>query len=207
MPTKVMNNKIINFLFYLILFSFGLWAGFYLLLLLIGNGISVSKQVNLSLNPFDLISLVVTIFLAVYVIKKLNKESEAERIEKDLLIEDLGNFKTEFGKEIIEILKQSSLKLIFVNSRLKTLRMRFHSTTNLIEKYKPLNDPSVVARLDTDIRDVRDLLTDNPEGAKGNLEISGGRISLEAERKSQIEAIPNKVSEGIFQIIVEINRK
>jgi len=176
--------------------SFGFVTGLYLMGFIFTNFDNVQLQFDV-LGPF---SLLITIFVAFYVTDKLNKSNEKTRIEKNLIIDDLKNFKIDLLKNIKFLCGKDEIKFIEVTSRLKSLRMRINSIIKLINVYDFCGD-SVCSQIDKIIRDINDIFTDKVGT------IVDGRITLDDINREKINILVSNVEIKIFEIIVDINRK
>jgi hypothetical protein len=195
---------------FVVVFAVGLAAGFWILLLLLNKNFLLSKQINFDLDPINLLTLLVTIFLAIYITGRLEKINEQERVLKDLMIDDLKDFKFDFVKEIREILKLDKIGYNDVVGKLRTLRQSLNALITIIKKYKFLENQEVLNSLDSKVRDIRDLFTDTPSGSvttDTDIKIEAGKISLGTNRRENIEVAISDIRVLIFELVVEINKK
>lgn len=209
MLTRNINGKLLNIIIGATLIAFGVFIGFYVLLYFITAQFTLSSIVDLTLDPTDILSLLVTVVLAVYVTGKLSKKNEEERAEKDLLIEDIKKFKDGFSKDLNEVLNSSVIELTRVTATFKIFRMKLNAMTNLVGEYDFREAEAKLKSLDEKVRDIRDLLTDTPQVSstkKAGIIISAGNISLESETRYRIESNINDIASGVFGAVVAINR-
>ena len=84
MLKKITKPLIIGGVFYLV--------GFYSCLLIKKwTVLNVNNQVNIEINPLEILSLGITVLLAIYVTRTLSKKNDLEKNEKDLLINYQAN--------------------------------------------------------------------------------------------------------------------
>lgn len=172
------------------------------------KGFYFSKEMTVQFDPVNLATLIATIFLAIFVARKLNKITEQERVQKNLMIEDLKNFKKDLFKEVKNILNIDPILFQEVVSQIKILRMRFNSIGKLINKFKFVESTTITDEIDSKIRDVRDLLTDTPATSAGSqITVNNGEISIGAERREQVETVLNEFSSLMFELTVMVNNK
>lgn len=194
---------------YIVIFFAGITTGFYILLFLLGVGFFFSKEIGVQLDPINLATLLVTILLAIYVTRELNKRNEQERVEKNLIIEDIRSFKSYLLSDIKKILETEKINYLQVVSKLKTLRMNLNSIIKLIEKYHFLNNKEMTVKLDNKIRDIKDLLTETPAvsgSVNPEITINNGEISLGSSQRDRIDTALNEMASLIFELVFEINR-
>lgn len=193
----------------LIMFIAGITTGFYVLLFLLNLNFNFSREIGFQLDPINLATLLITVLLAIYVTREMNKRNEQERVEKDLIIEDLKKFKLDLIMDVKKILETERISLIMVTSKLKTSRMNLNLITKLIDEYKFAINDEVVSGLDTKIRDIKDLLTETPAVSgttSSEITINNGEISLGSNQREKIDVALNEMSALIFKLVIEINR-
>ncbi len=168
-----------------------------------------SNQVDLQLDVFSIVDLLVTVLLTVYVAGKLTRDNEQVRIEKQIIIEDLHIFKKDFIKSISGLLGGGSkVGLISVTSELKRLRSDFQSWTDLLESWGSLDVKTLTDSVDRSIRDIRDYFTDTAVSSADTTKskIKGGDISLTSDTRTKIEREVLELRKNMFQLVVRINR-
>ncbi len=179
-----------------ILVSTCLTAVFYIMLILFFSW----NQLNIQLNVLTPFSLLITIGLAIYVTRILNISNEKTRIEKNLIIEYLKNFKKDLFKSIRSINDTAEIEYYTVSSKLKILRTEINLILKFTEKYKFSNNIDRFDKIDTRIRDIKDLFTDEAD-------VINNKIVLKAEQKDKANGLINEIELQIFELIIEINRK
>lgn len=202
--------KLPNLSIYIVCIISGLAGGFCLLLFLIFKGLAFSNQISLQIDPVNFISLITTVLLAIYVTRELSTQNEEERVEKDLIIQDVRDFKKNIIKDIRRILNQATIEHSYVVERIKILRMSLNCIVTLIRKHKYTTDEASLTKLENKIRDIKDLLTDTPMSSSTgtpDISVSGGLIRLEPIRKEKIETTLAEINNDIFELVVEINKK
>ena len=169
-------------------------------------GFKFAPEIILEISPLEIVSLGITVLLALYVTSKLTKKTEEDRIEKDLLISDLKEFKAEFVSKVHKILHSKTIKVVEVSSTLKVLRIALNTIIELVDKHNLAQTCAARAELDKRIRDINDLLTDVPQDAHDGTVISGGEISLTAERKDKVVAVLYDFNKLVFEVVAAVNR-
>lgn len=202
--------KLNNYSIYIIIFIAGFAAGFYFFIYFLDFGYFLSKEVSIQFDPLNLVTLFVTILLAIYVARELNKKNEQERVEKDLIIDDIKNFKTNLVSDVKKIIDSEKTNYIQVVSKLKTQRMHLNSILKLIRDYNLLENEDLLNKLDDKIRDIRDLLTETPVVAAVNqapeIIIVNGEITLGSIQREKIDTALNEMGNLIFVLVFEVNK-
>ena len=62
--------------------------------------LTINPQVTLEIDPTSIISLLVTIGLAVFVVRALQRKDDGDKVERDLLISYFREFESRFSQEI-----------------------------------------------------------------------------------------------------------
>lgn len=193
-----------------IFFTVGVAAGYHLAVLMLDNVFVFSNEIAVQFDPINILSLITTIFLAIYVTRELNSKNEQDRVEKDLLIENLKSFDKKASDEVRCLIRDGKVQFTEVTAKLKTLRMGFNSLARLAEKYSFIKKDTTAKVLDDKIRDIKDLLTDTPNDDQlngGEIIVSAGELTLGSKRREDVEIALNELGSKIFELIVEINRK
>jgi 5-methylthioribose kinase len=199
------NSKI------LILIATSILVGIYICIVIKKNSLLyIDPSVSFEINPFEIISLVINIFLAYYITNTLAKEHDSRKSEKELLINYFLEYKVDFANKVIELSEQDNFESVLSNARFKILRIRIHSIiglakeSNLIEVSEPL-----LNEITENISEIWELFTETPNSAnnKSSLAVKAdiGRIRL--EKLSKIELSNIKLEKLIFQLILKINNK
>ncbi len=178
-----------------IIFIAGGLSGFFLTILFkkIFN-IKISNQINLELNPFDIIVLIVNIFLAIYITSTLGKKIDSEKNEKQYLINYLQEFRMEFSKSLQTLIDNDDFDSDTAIIKIKYLRQKSALIIKLLRSNKILHEN------DSDAMHIRPKMSliwtffTNEENHK-------------AERIQKINSLRNEIEEIIFEIIFKVNRK
>jgi len=157
---------------------------------------SLSNSINVEVNPFDVLGMALTFFVAFYVTRKLTKDNEREKAEKELLISYFKDFRNNLKETINRILEEELFDTIDTKSKLKILRKTLLSNINLSESYSFIDKNSNISKNLTEyLTDLWELSTDKPRPDK--MEIT----------KQDIMKKLIQIDEEIFKIILEINKK
>jgi len=180
---------------------FGLLFGFH------ASRLSVSPQVNIDIDPLELLSLIVTVFLAIIVMRTLHRKDDGEKVERDILIEYFKEFSTDLMGDLHKIIadeggESSELAAIFqrhgiVMQELSELA-RSHSSTH----------ENSLAALERNVSQLRELFLNTPrEGeVEDGVRIDGTKIRYSLRHISDITASMARFRREIFSMIKSINR-
>jgi hypothetical protein len=198
----------------LIIFLLGLLGGFLLYSYELNHGIKfiLSPDINFDLDPLGLISTlissVISIILAIYIVTTLTKREEEDRVERKLLIDHFNAFDSELiekirafaaggcsGTSIANVLKRYSMRmkeLCELGVAHQLLEVNSTATSYLLEK----------------IREVNLLLTDTPKtGAiEDGIRVEKEKLYYSASQTDKIARAVFDIRSAIFKVIVEINR-
>jgi len=170
----------------------------------------IDPSVSFEINPFEIFSLVINIFLAYYITKTLAKEHDSRKSEKELLINYFLEYKLDFASKINELSAQKDFESILSNSKFKILRTKIHSIiglakeSNLIEVSEP-----ILNEITDNISEIWELFTETPKIAnnKSSVAIKADIDRIRLEKLSKIELSNIKLEKLIFQLILKINNK
>ncbi len=162
------------------------------------------------IDGVGIFSLAVTIALAVIISIVLAKKDEAERNDKNFIIEDIKGVKSDIHLATIGLLSETVLKLAETVSGLSVLRNGVRASIELAKEYNFVDKDSVSAKeLAEAFSDFERLFTDSGEVAAANgsrVTIDNGNITLDAGRKDAVRKVLTRIDGLILKISIEINR-
>lgn len=191
--------------------SVSFFVGYYVCILIKKlTALSINNQVSIEINPLELITTGITVFLAIYVTRTLGKRNDLEKSEKELFIDYLVKFKDLASNKIYNILKNENFDTPSTKSDLKILRKKVNSLTTLgIEaKYFDANE-KLATELNEKFRDIWELLTDCPEKITGraNASVREGVERLRLEQINKVEMNLIEIERLIFKLSLKVNKK
>ena len=164
------------------------------------SALYISNEVSIKLNPFEIISIGVTVLLAIYITRKLSKDNDIDKSQKELLISYFDDFKNEASIKVSNILKKNAFNKTETKSALKILRKRLKSIIELAEDYSFVEKNSDLTKKTKEkLTDIWEILTDTPK--------RGADQTLIEEKKQAVEKNMIEIYELIFKITFEINKK
>jgi hypothetical protein len=203
MLKKITKPLIIGGVFYLV--------GFYSCLLIKKwTELNVNNQVNIEINPLEILSLGITVLLAIYVTRTLSKKNDLEKNEKDLLINYLSEFKLLCNSKISKLLLNDNFDTPETKSDMKILRKKINSIIELSKEYKFIEENDTLAtELNNKVRDIWELLTDCPEKvtSRTSKTVKDGIERIRLEQVNKVEAALIDIERLIFKITMKINNK
>jgi hypothetical protein len=194
---------------HLISFLLGTLAGFFIYTFITNSWqLKITPDMGFQIDPTGIISLIISVILAVYVLRKLSKKDEGEKVERNLLINYFTTFQTELEARLKNIAKGGS-KFDFVNALLKRYGMRMEELFRLAIEHGFLKEGSDVQALFYDkFKKLRELLTNTPKtGAiEDGIRLENGELHFSDSQTDKISVTNSEINSTIFKIVVEINR-
>lgn len=172
--------------------------------------LKIEPTVSFEINPLEIITLVTTVLLAIYVARIISKANDLEKGEKDFLNNYLSDFKREFFSKITQMLEQPEFDSVLTNSNFKVLRKRIDCIISLAVDYKfILESEPLSLELRNKIRDVWELFTDTPRQAnnKSNVAVKEDINRIRLEQISKINTTVIEIEKLIFQLTMKIHKK
>ena len=170
--------------------------------------VKFSDTINWEANPVELISLILTALLAIYVTRTLGKKNDKEKSESELLINYLLAFKDDLLTRFDAISTENNIEQVKLNSDCKIIRKRLHSITSIAVEngYVQENDETIEA-LKEKVRVIWETLTDTPKIADGRSSkaVKDGIATLRAEKISKVEGLIIEIEKIVFNLILKIN--
>ncbi len=169
-----------------------------------------ANDVSFEINPMEILSIGVNIFLAIYITRTLSKKNDQEKSEKELIINYLKDFQLEYNTKTNKLLECEDFETPLTNSCFKTLRTRVNSILALAEENSIIaNNDETASKIRQKISEIWELFTDTPRTAnsRANQATKDGIQTLRLEKIGKIEAASIDFDKLIFQLAMKINRK
>lgn len=161
---------------------------------------------NYEVSIFEVFALVVTVILAWWVAEKLEKDSDKERCEKDIIIEKLKSMDGLVEKLTNEISDEDLVTLTSVTSIIGSIDAHSLRITEQIKAHYPtVLNQNVDYSAELNLLD--DLCTNDEDGGMECV-IDGGLSVCQytSERKEEIGSCANLLSDKIFNLEILVNR-
>jgi hypothetical protein len=169
-----------------------------------------ANDISFEINPLEIISIGVNIFLAIYITRILSKKNDQEKTEKELIINYLKDFQLEYNSKTNKLLECEDFETPLTNSCFKTLRTRINSILALAEENKIIaNNDATASKIKQKITEIWELFTDTPRRANSgaNQAIKDGIQTLRLEKIGKIESASIDLDKLILQLAMKINRR
>lgn len=202
---KKIKNKIILAGIYLSVF----FAGFIVSKFIDFPHFEISKSIDL----VNILSLFVTIWLAILITTIFEKRNGDYRIEKDLIINRIGNI-----FEIASTLQIESItgKIPFTEaaSSIKRINTALVSIYKIVDKCHFDISDLIQQKLSSNLSELRETLTNTPRLSEEQIiatelpiEIKDGMIYFNRDRIAQIEVKFDNLKDILLELQIEINGK
>lgn len=169
-----------------------------------------ANDISFEINPLEIFSIGVNIFLAIYITRTLSKKNDQEKSEKELIINYLKDFQLEYNSKTNKLLDCEDFETPLTNSCFKTLRTRVNSILAIAEENNIIaNNDETASKIRQKISEIWELFTDTPRTAniRANQATKAGLQTLRLEKIGKIEAASIDFDKLIFQLAMKINRK
>lgn len=161
---------------------------------------------NFEVSAFDLFSLVVTVLIAWWVAQKLERDTNQERCEKDIIIEKLKMLDGLIERLNNKIVDEDIMILSSVTSIINSIDAHTNRIKEQIEKHYPS-----VLKTNVDFQNeldqLDDLCTNDKDGGMETIIIDENSVcQYTSERKNDIGLCANALSDKIFNLEILVNR-
>lgn len=193
-------------------------AGIYLSLIVFGYAITrlieiphfeISKSIDVS----NVLTLIVTAWLAILITTVFEKQNNDHRVEKDLIITRVGNI-----YDIADSLQLESnsgrIHITEASSSLKRINTALNSIYRIVDKCHFNITVDLKDRLKNSLADIRNTLTNTPSVTDEQLnskdlpiEIKDSIIHFNKERVSQLEVKFDTLKDLLLELQIHINNK
>lgn len=202
---KKIKNKIIIGGIYLSVFI----AGFIVSKAVDFQYFEISKNIDI----VNILSLIITVWLAILITTIFEKRNGDYRIEKDLIINRIGNI-----FDIASTLQVESItgKIAFTEaaSSIKRINTSLCSIYKIVSKcHFDISDP-IQHKLSSNLTELREALTNTPRLSEEQInatnlpiEIRDGMIYYNRDRISQIEVKFDNLKDILLELQIDINGK
>lgn len=174
------------------------------------SNLYIENKISFEINPLEIFSILINVFLAIYITRNLSKLNDLEKTEKELIINYIKDYKSEFSNKINKLIEQENFENPITNSNFKVLRTRISSILSLAIEHKFIEktDENVVD-INKKVTDIWELFTDTPRKAnsKNTVAVKNDIERLNLEKTTKIETSTIELEKLLFQLIMKINKK
>lgn len=170
----------------------------------------LANDVSFEINPLEIFTIIINVFLAIYITRTLSKMNDQEKSEKELIISYLKDFQMEYNSKVNKLLECDDFETPLTNSCFKTLRTRVNSILALAEENKIIDsNDEKASSIRQKISEIWELFTDTPRNAnpRANQATKEGINVIRLEKIGRIETASIDLDKLIFQLSMKINRK
>jgi hypothetical protein len=208
---KSTNTKGFIDSFDLVGWFWGLLAGtlvfFGLLILQDTHGITIDRKISFQIDPTNILTILITAYLAVIALRQLNRQDEGDKLERELYIENLKDFHNKLNLEVRNLTIITGVPGITVASTVKNLSLILQETITLI-KMSPCDNEENITLINKRFKKLRELLTYGPDESDktGNVTIKGEDMIYSHSYLATISKVHAELKKAIFLTIIKINR-
>lgn len=183
------------------------------IILLLGIAIGIPFNIdgfsfNLKIELFDIISLIASIFLAIYVVSALERRVQDDRIEKELHIEQINQVE-HILNELENLLLCENVTYNNINSRISKIRIKKNNIFRAFNECLSKESHSLIdttnkisQRIDT----LKRLLTDTSVNKRNDVVMKGGVIKYSNKRVSDINNAICGLENDLYRLKITLNR-
>lgn len=169
--------------------------------------LAVNPEVDFDLDPVELLSLFVTIGLAVYVTRTLQRKDDDDKVERDLLMDYFKDFSSSFVESIHEMSNPDGVESADVASAFQRHGMALEELLDLANSLDSRNDENLLS-LEKAVADLRELFSNIPrEGeVEDGIRVEGTRLRYSPRHVGGITRATGRFRKAIYVLIAGINR-
>lgn len=195
-----MSKNIIKPILYSLL---GIIAGFFIAKIPQMEGVTISPQIPV----FDIISLLITVVLAIYVAKILEKDVQNSQVGKQMFLTKIEQNESLLSS-LNEYIGQETILLSKINNilhRYRTIQNTIHSA--LKSKKKNGEFSSDCESIENEAKELNRLLTMTPidSSDQSNITIRDGKITYSNNRITEITTCLLRIDNMLFNLKHKIN--
>lgn len=197
--------------FNLVAWLWGLWAGtivfFGLMIVADAKHITVSREISFQIDPTNIFTILITVYLAVTVLRQLNRRDEGDKLERDLYIQSLRDFHSQLTSDVHGLTVTTGVAGTTVASTIKNLGLALQETLVLINM-SPCDNKENITLLNNQFSKLRNLLTYVPHklDTTNNVVIKSGNMIYSSAYITSISRELAEFKKILFLIILKINR-
>lgn len=165
--------------------------------------IHIDDQISIEINPIDIITMIVTIFLALYLAEVVEKRKQDDRVEKDLLINRIENIEHELSQSS----KILNSKLILYDTLVANNKNVFIA----LQFVKDFIQSSSYSDVLIHVRKLSELFIDFH---KNSTKIDGVEAKVEknilnfsTNKSKELKKQITHINKCLFDLIIEVNKK
>jgi len=168
-------------------------------------------KISADINIMDIVSVTMTIFFAIIISTVFEKRNSNFRIEKDLIINRIGNIH-DLTSALQQETMQGNIAYIEATSSLKRISSALSSIYKIVDKCHFKITDGVKVKLRTCLQQLRDNMTNTPiiiTETTGNvpIEVRDGIIFYDANSIATIEVNFENLKDLLLELQIDVNKK
>ncbi len=197
--------NILKIIFYICLVFIGILIGKFLNF----PYFEISKNIDL----VNILSIIVTMLLAILITVFFDKQKSDNRVEKDLIlrrVESIYEITNTLQKESVS----GAIPYTDATSSIKRINTSIQSIYKIVTKCQFSIKDDIKILIKDAISDLRDILTDTPKLAEEQIEnsdlpieVKNGVLKFNKQRINQIEAKFDTLKDCLLELEIRINKK
>ncbi len=189
---KIISNPIFSVVVFVLGIAFGT----------VGNWCGLSFRTNIDFNLFDVISMAVTVALALYIASVIETDIQKSQVGKSIWVNRFETIETLCNKLSDNLLQKDIDYTIVVNIN-HHLRSKLTHIKELLKEHNiGLENDKDFILLMKNIKKLKDLLTNTPIDKKdiSKIEMRNGIVNYSSARIKEIQRLINQIDNNIFQM-------
>ena len=172
----------------------------------VGNWCGLSFKTTIDFNLFDVISMTVTVALAIYIADVIESDIQKSQVGKSIWVNRFETIETLCNKLSDNLLQKDIDYLIVVNINHHLRSKLTHIKESFKERNIGLEDDKDFILLMKNIKKLKDLLTNTPIDKKdvSKIEMRNGIVKYSSARISEIQQLIHRIDNNIFQIKLKL---
>ncbi len=170
-------------------------------------------EISKSIDLINVLSILVTVLLAILITVYFDKRKSDNRIEKDLILRRVDNI-YEITNELQREAISGEIPYTEAASSIKRINTSMQSIYKTVDKCEFSIKDDIKTSIRNAISDLRDILTDTPKMTEAQIEksdlpieVKNGIIKFNRQRISQIEVKFDSLKDKLLELEIRINKK
>lgn len=178
------------------------------------SGIIIGKVINWPffkvderVNLVDIFSIIITLIIAYFIAKVIEKEKEDDRAEKNLIISKLTCSSNTID-DLSDQINKKEILYIDATSKIKKINLDITCAFNGLKISTVTLENDERVEINKKIKKIKDLITDTPlsnQNKNESIKVENGVIKISNARAIEIESELGKLKNEIFLLQMKIN--
>ena len=200
----------IEFIFsWFIVFVLGIEVGFFLFEYLYIYHTDRTRLISIQIDPFQIITLIVSLILSVYLLRKLGRKDSLKTNQLSRLSNSIETSNKNLRKFTDSISTTESLSYSLITMKMKIYRMKFNNSLELCQEEGVIEAQcSNATQLKENLHDILELLTNTPQNKSANskrMSLKEGNIRFTDSALFELEVLMTKNDTLMYHLVNEIS--